>query len=284
MKISYPLSPRAHRSGSGWSDRCPAHEDQRNSLSVSLGRDGRLLLKCHAGCTFEQIISAAGLTRQDMAAMQANRSEIRSQEIRDQAAIDRRIAYAHEIWESASPIIGTIGEAYFRSRGIDHGFEVLRLHPLHRLAEDGLDYPCIIGKVEHVDAFVGIHRTYLTPDGRKRYKSMLGPCSGGAVRLRKGDGGIVVAEGIETALSAHILRNPGNVSVWAALSAGGMKGLQLPVWRTALFIHADGDEAGVTAAIHLGERAAALGWEAYTTVSPSKMDVNDELMIRKGLK
>jgi len=35
---------------------CPAHDDHRNSLSVSLGEKGRLLFKCHAGCEYEEII------------------------------------------------------------------------------------------------------------------------------------------------------------------------------------------------------------------------------------
>src|SRR5262249_36426104 len=48
------------RSGEGWTARCPAHEDQHNSLSVH-NRNGRWLLKCHAGCGWEEIIGALGL-------------------------------------------------------------------------------------------------------------------------------------------------------------------------------------------------------------------------------
>jgi putative DNA primase/helicase len=50
------------RSGKGWTARCPAHDDQRNSLSISEGEGGRLLLYCHAGCTFEAICRAAGIS------------------------------------------------------------------------------------------------------------------------------------------------------------------------------------------------------------------------------
>jgi putative DNA primase/helicase len=46
--------------GEGFICRCPAHEDQTASLSISEGRDG-LLLKCHAGCTFEAITAALGV-------------------------------------------------------------------------------------------------------------------------------------------------------------------------------------------------------------------------------
>src|SRR5262249_32786420 len=52
------------RNGDGWTARCPAHDDQRNSLSIH-HRDGRWLLKCHAGCGFEEIIGALGMSAID---------------------------------------------------------------------------------------------------------------------------------------------------------------------------------------------------------------------------
>jgi hypothetical protein len=44
------------KSGNGWSCRCPAHDDAEASLSVSVGRDGRTLLNCFAGCEFDDIV------------------------------------------------------------------------------------------------------------------------------------------------------------------------------------------------------------------------------------
>jgi hypothetical protein len=52
--------------GSGWSARCPAHEDRQASLSISDGRDGRVLLKCHAGCDYKKIVAALGLEERDL--------------------------------------------------------------------------------------------------------------------------------------------------------------------------------------------------------------------------
>ncbi len=52
--------------GSGWSARCPAHDDQRASLSIGEGADGRVLLHCHAGCPVESIMSAVGLETRDL--------------------------------------------------------------------------------------------------------------------------------------------------------------------------------------------------------------------------
>jgi putative DNA primase/helicase len=46
--------------------RCPAHEDTRASLSIGVGDDGRVLLKCFAGCRAEAIVSALNLTMADL--------------------------------------------------------------------------------------------------------------------------------------------------------------------------------------------------------------------------
>lgn len=51
---------------SGWSARCPAHEDRQASLSIGVGDDGRVLLKCHAGCDHKKIVAALGLEERDL--------------------------------------------------------------------------------------------------------------------------------------------------------------------------------------------------------------------------
>src|SRR5690348_5945821 len=56
----------AKETASGWSARCPAHEDRKPSLSVSEGEDGRALVRCHAGCTVEAVCAALGLTLRDL--------------------------------------------------------------------------------------------------------------------------------------------------------------------------------------------------------------------------
>ena len=45
-------------SGSTGSARCPGHDDKTPSLSISDGENGRLLVKCHAGCEQERVIDA----------------------------------------------------------------------------------------------------------------------------------------------------------------------------------------------------------------------------------
>src|SRR5437870_2288131 len=55
-----------HDDGRERSARCPVHDDQRASLSVGRGRDGRVVLKCHAGCDTEAVLAAVGLTWRDV--------------------------------------------------------------------------------------------------------------------------------------------------------------------------------------------------------------------------
>jgi protein tyrosine phosphatase len=75
--------------------KCPAHQDNSPSLSISEGYDGRVLVHCFAGCTHTAVLAALGLRSSDLfpglppfreqtAAIQAARStnEQRSREIR----------------------------------------------------------------------------------------------------------------------------------------------------------------------------------------------------------
>jgi 5S rRNA maturation endonuclease (ribonuclease M5) len=50
--------------GKDW--RCPAHDDQQASLSVTVGDEGGAVLHCHAGCRTEDVIAAIGLGWADL--------------------------------------------------------------------------------------------------------------------------------------------------------------------------------------------------------------------------
>ena len=51
-----------HRAQHGWLCRCPAHNDREPGLSIGLGDEGQILLKCFAGCSLERIVEAMGMT------------------------------------------------------------------------------------------------------------------------------------------------------------------------------------------------------------------------------
>ena len=55
--------------------KCPAHEDKKESLSITVGDNGKTLLKCFAGCDFNQItasLEAMGLWGKEAAPKKEN--------------------------------------------------------------------------------------------------------------------------------------------------------------------------------------------------------------------
>lgn len=58
---------KVKRTGSGsWLACCPAHEDRSPSLSVGEGSDGRVLIRCFAGCEPSDIVGAVGVSIADL--------------------------------------------------------------------------------------------------------------------------------------------------------------------------------------------------------------------------
>ncbi|MGF1552362.1 MAG: toprim domain-containing protein [Paracoccaceae bacterium] len=265
---------------------CPAHGDRRPSLSIADGRDGRLLLRCHAGCDFRDILAAlAGMGLVDSAApaRAPDPAEMARREAEDRAERERSIRRARHAWAEAGSIAGTLGARYLRARAIraalpaSLGFNPACWHgtPARRL-------PALVAAVtiEGMPEPVAVHRTYLAEPGRKAdvepNKAMLGPVSGGAVRLADGPGPLVVGEGIETALSLADGLATFRPSAWAALSAGGVAGLRLPARPGELAVAPDGDPAGEDAARRLADRAARCGWRVRIMPPPGPgLDWND---------
>ncbi len=115
---------------------------------------------------------------------------------------------------------------------------------------------------------VALHRTWLTPEGRKaptpgpckKLTQAAGPVTTGCIRLAwPGDGAgdvLGIAEGIETALAA---RCASGVPTVAAYSAGALAAWQWPRELKRLVIFADADAAGADAANTLRFRAGAAG-------------------------
>jgi hypothetical protein len=45
--------------------KCPAHKDRSPSLSIREGKDGRVLVRCFAGCALDAVLDARGLRTAD---------------------------------------------------------------------------------------------------------------------------------------------------------------------------------------------------------------------------
>ncbi len=257
--------------------RCPAHNDNNPSLSIKDGDEGRLLLFCHAGCTYAEIISA--ISSEPSGGALAGRTATGITGERRGKGLDELIDL---IWRQTVSIEGTLAEAYLRRRAIrgpipkQLGFHRSLRHP------SGQRLPAIVARVQTVGlGAVALHRTYLNTDGGKTdqpiRKAMLGPCKGGAVRLREGNGGLVVAEGIETALSLAMGLEEGS-AVWAALSAPGMRSLKLPASQAyggSLIVACDGDGPGRSAGRCLADTASRRGWSVELISAPDGKDFND---------
>jgi len=269
--------------------RCPAHEDREPSLSLADGANGNLLLKCHAGCSYEAVrdaMAARGLIRENRGFQPlsvAAQSLIREKQ-RQQAL--KRSDQARDIWRATTLIRKTPAEAYLRGRGITCALSGNLAYAATCWHQSARRVPALISKVEGGDGFA-VHRTYLLRDGSGKAdlspnKAMLGATKGGAVRLMSDAGPLVVAEGIETALSLACGLLPGPMTLWAALSAGGMKALRLPARPGELIIAPDGDQTGGDAAKALAARAHDLGWNVSLLPASDGMDWNDVLNAKTG--
>ncbi len=66
IELILSIIPDAKSSGKSWLAKCPAHEDKNPSLGLSRGKDGRALMKCHAGCSTDAICDAIGISVADL--------------------------------------------------------------------------------------------------------------------------------------------------------------------------------------------------------------------------
>ena len=295
-----------HWHGGYGTARCPAHEDRHPSLSLRDGRDGRLLAYCHAGCDWATVACALRglglLPGRGGTVGPIDPATRAAREREERASAARRARQARWCWEGTQVLAGTPAERYLRARGITGPLpSSLRFHPTCWHAPTARRRPALVALVEGGPTFA-VHRTYLTPEGRKiapaeDAKLMLGATLGGAVRLRAGrtgsrgrpraaePGPLVVAEGIETALAVG-LGAAGRIEpaarLWAALSAPGLAGLALPPVPGRLVVAADGDAAGLRAAEALERRARAAGWRVTLAPAPEGLDWNDVATAQAG--
>lgn len=267
--------------------RCPVHDDRRPSLSVRNDDNGNLRFHCFTGCDYRDVRDAfrqRGLLdgqgwphRADPAA------NVRRQREEAEVHNARRRRQALDLWRRGQPITGTPAERYVRGRGITCALPdpIRYVKDCWHLSAKRL--PALVAPIVTPDgAITSVQRIYLSADGTGKArvdpnKAMLGQPAGGAVHLSDAPGPLVVAEGIETALSLLCGLTPQPASVWAALSTVGMKALRLPPKPGELVIALDADPPGWRAAEALARRAHDLGWRVSMLPPPDGFDWNDVL-------
>lgn len=284
-KIAVALGGR--RVGGCWMAHCPAHADREPSLSVADGANGNVVVYCHAGCDQDRVIEALksrGIWT-DIRPFQNSESKYELNSNVDAGTDQQRSKKALDIWNSASPVAGTIAETYLRSRCIQMPLpSTLRFSAALRHS-GGETWPAMVALVTHGgdDTPTGILRTFLARNGIGKAlvepsKMMLGPCRGGAVRLAASVGEVLmVGEGIETCLS--VMQVTGNPA-WAALSTSGLRTLELPDSARDVIVLADADEFGEAAARRCAGRWRREGRRVRIARPPQGMDFNDVLVGR----
>jgi len=253
------------KNGNGWLVSCPCpnhgrgHGDRNPSLSISDGDDGRLLLRCFAGCEFNDVMDtlrSRGLldrARRDIAPRFVPKPRIKPEP--DKIAL--------EIWQEAEPIYGTIAEEYLQRRGILLTPPALCHHRGAMVAAVTQPYAGI----------TAIQRTPIRPHCTRGDRMTKGPLGNGAVRLGAAQRIMGIAEGVETALSAMMLTG---MPVWASLGGKRLHNVELPALVEQVHIFADNDAPGREAA----ERARDAHRELGRTVAvrhppPEFKDYND---------
>lgn len=190
---------------------------------------------------------------------------------------------AEAIWKRTTPLRGTIGEVYLRTRHciLPPADSDLRFMP----GSDAFP-PSLVGRI--TDFVTGeplsLHFTRLKADGSgkagtDRDRLMLAGHAkkGGVIRLWPDEAvtlSVAIGEGIETCLAAARFHTP----VWCAIDAGNLGGLPVVSGIESLVVFADRDPAGVQAATELCLRWRLAGRVAMA-MAPVEAghDINDEV-------
>jgi putative DNA primase/helicase len=265
---------------------CPAHDDHEPSLSIGPGRTRAVLLKCWAGCSQDKVIA----TLRDMRLWPVPGVVTPGQAPR--YTEDERRRYALDIVRSTRRNRGAenarLLAEYFKGRGID-------TVPLTAMLALPIQYasgplwlprePAMVFPIHEGNTVVGAHVTWLAADVRAKRdaepkKQFFGPVRGGYVKLHAEffpdpDEPLVIAEGVETALSAMSIF--GVSQGIAALAASFMPHIN-PPFASNYVIAADHDKPGIKAARMLAAKLFRAGRRVSIALPPMPgTDWNDLL-------
>jgi hypothetical protein len=230
------------------SSRSTLRWGRRGSLAVEIDRKvwrchesgaggGVLDLVVHAGAVATRRDAADWLRRQGWLALEPAPA---APALPDDADRARRQAAAAALWAAAEPLFGSPALTYLtRARAVpepslSHGgaLRFLPAAPLRPYRPDGASAPALVALARAPGGDpIGVHLTFLCSDGSGKAdvdtpRKMIGAdFAGASVRLGEG-AAVVVAEGIESALSAGAALD---LTPVAALSAGGVRAWR--AWR-----------------------------------------------------
>jgi hypothetical protein len=276
----------ARRCGEWWRCVCPVHGSRTGRSATLALRDGDrgLIVHCPAGCGRDEILDELrrrGLISAPSRERGALRSYYPATRAKDANESDR-IGSAWRIWNAGLDAHGSPVAAYLAGRGIvaDPPPSLRWMPRLRR--PDGTYGPGMVAFVQHVErGFVGVHRTWLERDAagvwRRLDRASLGPIGGGGVLLASVADTVMVGEGIESCMGAMLATG---LPAYAALSAGGIEWLILPITVRYVTILGDNDSnlRGQKAPWKAAQRWTAEGRSVRIAMPPEPdTDFNDLL-------
>lgn len=251
-------------------------------------------------------VTRARTKAQDLQDRERRERERKAAEAKAEVDAEEKAAALFKLWLELPPIAGTVAEAYLRQA---------RRIPIERLARpmgalrfeargehyDGdtgefTTWPAMVSAMTRGSKVVGLHRTFLAPDGSGKApvspaKKMFGSVRGAAIRLTAGPSGLspakaakagrtdplMIGEGIETTATCAVARP--DLRAWAAGSLSLMGLLEWPACASAVVLLRDNDwkpEAQKAfAAVEAHWRGQAKGRPVAVAASAQGSDFND---------
>ncbi len=164
---------KAKPTSSGWIGHCLCHDDKTPSFSFE-EKDGKLVYHCHAGCSSDVIwkrLKEDGIITKD-------------DHVKKSSATNNLI---QKIIKGSQPITpDNLAGKYLQSRSIDLNIvgDDLLFNPEVWHSDTKSNHPCLIGIIRKGNEIIGLHRTYLTQEGKKlniNPKKVLGEMKGGYI-------------------------------------------------------------------------------------------------------
>lgn len=285
--VAYNL--RLRKSGDKYHGACPIC-GYASGFELTTGENRRILGYCHANrCDMKDFFRGLYMG-EPVATSRGVHRRIRCTDHH----VKHNSEYAIEdMWYVQSfPPEGTVVEKYLHSRGLTGIIPPsIRLLSGAVHKESHQSFPVMMAGVNRVGlkGIIGLHRTFLKPDGSGKAdvepnKKSLGAIRGGGVFLGNPGEIVGVSEGIENGLT---FQQATGIPTIAALSTGGMKDLILPQKPMAatVYIVADNDPPGQEAANAAADRWSVEGRHVIVITPPEpKSDLNDLLMRSLGIK
>ncbi|MDX2277862.1 MAG: toprim domain-containing protein [Hyphomonadaceae bacterium] len=254
----------------GWADR---------SVSLVETEDGRILIHCFSPKDdWRAVRDALRAQRLLDEVVQQTASSHRKENptVVVQPGTEERQVRAVRFWNESRSLRCTPASAYLKRRHIEAAESAeLRFHPRMSSVDDRLRRPALVAAIRGSDGVLqGVQATLLTPYGADKARvstprRVIGKLLGGAVQLAPARDALIIAEGVESALSAACeLEAP----AWAALTAYNLSQFAPPESVSCLIAAPDNDAAGLRA---LDVLCARLAGRLQIEHAPPPAGLND---------